>query len=57
MDYGTYQDHRGVSCCSDVHCRAATDYVTRKDGAGVVRLLIVWKWISIHAISCGRGRQ
>ena len=48
MDYGAYKDHRGVSCCSDVHCRPATDYVdTMKNGLGVVRLLIDGKWISV----------
>ena len=48
MDYGGYKDHRGVSCCSKVHCRPATDYVdTKSKGYGIVRLLVDGKWISV----------
>ena len=48
MDYTPYKDHRGVPCCSDVHCRPATAFVdSTESGRSVVRLLIDGEWFSV----------
>ena len=48
MDYRSYKDNRGVSCCNEKDCRPASDYVdTVVNGQPVVRLLIEGAWVSV----------
>src|SRR6266481_3163893 len=48
MDYRTYKDRYGQSCCDVRDCRPAADFVeTVVNGQAVVRLLIDGIWIAV----------
>ena len=48
MDYQSYKDRYGQSCCGMRDCRPADDFVeTVVDGDAVVRLLLDRRWITV----------
>ena len=48
MNYKSYKDRYGQSCCDDRDCRAAADFEeTIVNGQAVVRLLIDGTWITV----------
>ena len=48
MDYRTFKDRYGQSCCSEQDCVPAADFVeTTAGNAAVVRLLINGVWITV----------
>ena len=48
MNYESYKDRQGNSCCDDRDCRPAADFVVAvENGEAVVRLLIDGIWISV----------
>ena len=48
MDYRSYKDRYGQSCCDVRDCRPAADFVeTVVNGQAVVRLLIDGTWVTV----------
>jgi hypothetical protein len=48
LDYRTFKDRFGQSCCNEKDCVPAADYLeTVQEGRAVVRLLINGVWITV----------
>jgi hypothetical protein len=48
MDYETYKDARGVSCCNNTDCQPVGDFAeVTVNGQSMVRLLIDGTWYNI----------